>query len=895
MYGTPSDFWGKLTYEANAERPAVAPGAGRVISAWHPLLDHCLDVAACCEHLLSHTLLAGRLARIAGLEELSPGQVSRLCVLAGLHDLGKYNLGFQNKRLDQPPFTAGHVREAMALFGSGSEESARLAEALEIDRLASWAESTDTVLRLLMAAICHHGRPQSMVGDHRPLVWADSVSLRPFGGIRELATTLYKAYPAAWSGDGVLPASTRFQHAFAGVVTLSDWLGSDASAFPYSLPDDPPRLDRARQLAARLMRDSWIDPTAPRSSLGPERPDFSRVSEFRPRPPQTAIEALPIAAQAQVVVLEAETGAGKTEAALLHFARLFQAGVVDGLYFALPTRTAAYQIHDRICQMVARLFEQPDERPPVVLAVPGYLQVDEARGKRLAPFHVLWPDRDSDRWRYRGWAAEHPKRYLAGTIVVGTIDQALLSAVAVPHAHMRAAALLRHLLVVDEVHASDAYMNELLIEVLRRHAEAGGQALLMSATLGAPVRDRLVGSSSPKRAPSLESSLAVPYPCLTRSATPVAEIRPMQGSGRSKDVAVSLVPDMASPEAVAGRAIRLCRLGGRVLVLRNTVAACMATQRALEAVASGAPTTLFGCGGVPAPHHSRYARADRVLLDTAIEAAFGRRRTGPAVVAVATQTVQQSLDLDADVMITDLCPMDVLLERVGRLHRHEVADRPECCRETHLVVLVPADRDLSRQIARDGSGRNLHGLGSVYPDLRGIEATWSLLETHPVLHIPADNRLLVESATHPEALAAIARRLGDPWAAHGNYIEGKRLCFQQQARWDLTAWSAQFGDDECLFPTGDLARSIGTRLGEDDRWVSFEDHPLSPFGAPIEGLTIPAHLARGIERDDPGAGPTELASLESGFRFRMGSRSYIYDRLGLRPDDTRAENEDADA
>jgi CRISPR-associated endonuclease/helicase Cas3 len=135
------------------------------------------------------------------------------------------------------------------------------------------------------------------------------------------------------------------------------------------------------------------------------------------------------------------------------------------MYFALPTRTAATQMHQRVYEAITRAFPSESTRPPVVLAVPGYIAVDDGVAHRLPGFEVLWNDNEAERFRFRGWAAENPKRYLAGPIVVGTIDQVLLSTLMVSHAHMRATALLRQFLVVDEVHASDSYMIALLRSV----------------------------------------------------------------------------------------------------------------------------------------------------------------------------------------------------------------------------------------------------------------------------------------------------------------------------------------------------------------------------------------------------------------------------------------------
>ena len=165
---------------------------------------------------------------------------------------------------------------------------------------------------------------------------------------------------------------------------------------------------------------------------------------------------------------------------------MYAAGLVDGLYFALPTRAAAVQIHGRVEHFVANLF--PDgQRPDVVLAVPGY---DAAGG---LPDYAAGYDSSQDGHYDRGrpWAAERPKKFLAAQIAVGTVDQAMLGALKVRNAHLRSSSLARNLLVVDEVHASDVYMGVVLQRLLDAHTGAGGYALLMSATLGSAARETL--------------------------------------------------------------------------------------------------------------------------------------------------------------------------------------------------------------------------------------------------------------------------------------------------------------------------------------------------------------------------------------------------------------------
>lgn len=167
MRGQARDFWGKLSSDHDR---------------WHPLTDHCADVAACCEALLWTTLLRRRLAKAGGLDDLSPAQVARLCVLAAYHDFGKFNLGFQNKALEHPPFTNGHVREALALFSNRYSDSKRLHSSFALSAIELWG-TDDGAIRLLIAAVAHHGKPADVADcerDYRALQWKPARGLDPY-------------------------------------------------------------------------------------------------------------------------------------------------------------------------------------------------------------------------------------------------------------------------------------------------------------------------------------------------------------------------------------------------------------------------------------------------------------------------------------------------------------------------------------------------------------------------------------------------------------------------------------------------------------------------------------------------------------------------------------------
>ncbi|WP_244173459.1 CRISPR-associated helicase Cas3' [Caballeronia temeraria] len=582
-----------------------------------------------------------------------------------------------------------------------------------------------------------------------------------------------------------------------------------------------------------------------------------------------------------LLILESETGSGKTEAALWRFAKLFESGKVDSLYFALPTRVAAAQVYERVRTFVANLW--PRNAPVVVRALPGYESADgNVKSAALPDFKFLWSDSPDDTKAHQRWAAESPKRFLAATIAVGTIDQALLAGLKVRHAHLRHATLCRSLLVVDEVHASDAYMSQLLEQLLRAQLATGGHALLLSATLGTNQRaryQRIASGDETIAAPDIDKAVRSPYPALTDGET----VRELPASGRSKTVQWQTLNAIDDHERIASLACDAANQGARVLIVRNTVPAAIATQKAVEALvdASGDRAWLFGLDGVPTLHHSRFSRQDRPRLDKKVEERFGKVRNAKqgACILVGTQTLEQSLDIDADLLITDICPMDVLLQRIGRLHRHKREDddlRPKGFQEARAWVLIPEGGSFEAclKVPRNGLGRLKDG-GGVYPDLRMIEATRRLIREQPSRVIPLENRALVERATHPTCLRSIQDESGAAWKQLEQLLEGSDSAERSIARLHALPFDAGF--DELVFPDGE--ERIATRLGAADRLVAFEPPERGPFGTDVHEIAIRFHLLpNGLDAD---AKPVSIVRHDGGFEFSLGAARYSYSRFGI--------------
>lgn len=856
-------------------RGEAAPWGKASTAGKHHLAHHCADVAACFEAICDLPVVRARLECAAG-RGLGSRDIVRLSALVFLHDCGKLHPGFQAKAWPPgcwPHGFVSHLEAGADIFRSF--ETDNIARALNIGALKEWGVD----FYLLYAVLMHHGRPFKF-GDQARTQWhkVEATGYDPLQASEEMGRAMRLWFKEAFEvGGDPLPTGPEFQHLLCGLATLADWLGSTEEIFSYVPDFDPTYWQTARSRAREALRRVGLDIKQLRAALEGKADFTTLTGGFAPRPVQDAVGAVPL--DEQLVILEAETGSGKTEAALWRFVRLFEAGRVDGLYFALPTRAAAKQIHGRIHKAMQRLFGE--NAPEPILAVPGYFKAGEHEGRALPGWKVLWDDdggRDERRLLSR-WAAENTKRYLAAAVAVGTVDQAMLAGLQVKHAHLRSAALARSLLVIDEVHASDRYMSEIQTHLLKTHLSRGGYAMLMSATLGSVARVRWLNQQQHPAAPPFDEAASTPYPAIwgIRRQEPCTP----RSDGRAKRVAMHLAPSW-SPEEAASRAIDAARAGAKVLVVRNTVAAALATFRAVQE--AGGSRLLWQVEGRPALHHSRFAPEDRKLLDAAVETGLTPRadeRPSDGVIVIGTQTLEQSLDIDADLLITDLCPADVLLQRIGRLHRHALA-RPEGFEVPRCVVLAP-EGGLDAFTApkfENGLGMFKDG-GGVYQNLHACELTRRLVEDHSEWIIPQMNRLLVESATHPERIEALNRELGAAWEEYWSHIYGASIADAGSARnvtLDTHKALIDAGCNPCLFPGEDTAQIVRTRLGAEGARIKFAAGVVGPFGQPVSGVTLPAHWSKYLDAPEEAVTPEIV---DEKLHFTHGKMTFSYSREGL--------------
>jgi len=676
----------------------------------HSAVLHMLDVAAVAE------VLAPPL----------PSPVRAAFVLfAALHDLGKINAAFRSLlETGQPQAAGAHWELTEALLDHFDQQFA--------DRLG-----TDDFARFELYAACagHHGRP-SVKGPQRDrgrasrdfrrmLDAAGSQAVEDAGAVVDDFLSLW---PEARLGDLTQDQAQRMSWQLNGLITASDWIGSNPEWFPAteSAPDLAEYLAQTRIRAAEAVRLAGLAPVSAATE---------QLFTFATRAMQAACTETALPDGPMLALIEDETGSGKTEAALILAQRMLTAGKAAGLYLALPTMATADAMFARIADILPRLF--PDG-PSLTLAHGRAALSDRFRDLKQA--RALNPDEPGP----TDWLADSRRRALLAQVGVGTVDQALMAAVKAKHACLRQFGLSRNILIVDEVHEmGDPYMGRLLETLLHLQAAQGGSAVLMSATLDLGLRDRLVVAfqAGAGRVPAPVASRA--YPALTVPGV-VAPAVPANPSARG---AVA-VKRLETAEQSLFLLVEAAAKGAACVWVRNAV------DEALAAVAA-----LRERGVLADLLHARFTLHDRKRHEAKALEKYGKTRDPrPGRVLVATQVVESSLDLDFDVMVSDLAPMASLIQRAGRLWRH-MDRRPALARPVPTPVLHVLSPDPAR-VESDRWAVEVLGQGAhIYPVpliWRTAQALFAAGEIRP----PEGLRDLVEAAHADGPLPEVLERAG---------------------------------------------------------------------------------------------------------------------------------------
>ena len=733
---------------------AKFPSGSESDMVYHPLLYHMLDVAAVAQRMWDGVVFASLRNRIAGGTGLDDQSTGRwVALLAGAHDLGKASPAFQAKDIDKDDYKGARARLAGTELdfqpgpyfsdpGHGTVTASQLGRILE----KQFGIPKRGASRYAAITGAHHGTVPTSASVRRAQGRRIGEDQRGDGPWDDARSSLFKVTAEVLSAEPPGPSrepSNAMSLALAGLISVADWIGSNSEYFP-AIPAGPSPVDyftkTAIPNAGRALEvlgwTGWRPCGEPRPftdlfpDLGPARPLQEEIDKILPDIDEQAL-----------VVVEAPTGEGKTEVALQLADHWIHRHGMRGVYIALPTQATSNQMFGRLKKYLGERYPSSHVNLQLLhghAALSADVEILEKWGREFGLHEV---DAGQGTVAAAEWFTQR-KRGLLAPFGAGTIDQALMSVLRVRHLFVRLFGLAGKVVILDEVHAYDTYMTTLAERFLEWLAALGSPVVLLSATLPAARRRALQvaylrGLDRGVPEDDAENDLSYPlisWTCTREGRTEFRTATTGVSDLNRRRIAITHVED--DPDELADRLVRALRDGGCAAVICNTVRRAQETYRALEGHFAGA-----AIDGEPELDllHSRFLLKNRQERERRCLGRFGRE-TGEEArprrsVLVGTQILEQSLDLDFDLMVTDLAPVDLVLQRAGRLHRHQRPARPEPLQKPELWIRWPEDRDEGPEF--EG------GAAYIYGD-HLLLRTWNALRNRQEIEVPEDIPGLVE-------------------------------------------------------------------------------------------------------------------------------------------------------
>ncbi len=672
---------------------------------WLPLWLHSTDVCGIAERLYREWLPIK--TRQAMIGQSDPEEFVRAVRAAAvLHDIGKATVLFQARiAADRPP-----VRERVESTGlslPGQEEVKRL-QAHAFPHAAA-GEAILLILECPMTFAevigAHHGVPWQEGRELRAelegewgwrdpranSLWGDRQQRAGWQNIQREAVKDMLSIAGLASVEELPELSQPAAVLLTGLVIMADWIASNELYFPL-LPTDRQEIPVLPERLEQGWRAVNLPPAWQAGEM--EAPDRLMRDQFGfdANPVQRMVmDAILHSENPGLMILEAPMGVGKTEAALTG-ASLLSARGVGGIFFGLPTQATANAIFDRVAEWGRK---QPEGNQISIRLAHGMADMNETYRSLMQGNQESAVEEDGnqkDRLLVHEWFRGR-KQALLSDFVTGTVDQVLMSALRQKHVMLLHLGLSGKAVIIDECHAYDAFMNQYLEEALRWLGAYGTPVLMLSATLPAERRAAFLAAylnKSERAGRRLKTEAWYGnrgYPALTWTDGAQICQKVLSQEGPGKEIAVLRVPPAEEPEREAEEIADLLKEnlsdGGCAAVVVNTVKRAQTFAEILQQAMPDMTVLLL---------HARFVMADRLRLEEELLRRMGKHSTASErdrVIVVGTQVIEQSLDFDADVMVTDLCPIDLLLQRVGRLHRHAAHDsgRPARLREPQCHVL----------------------------------------------------------------------------------------------------------------------------------------------------------------------------------------------------------------
>ena len=663
-------------------------------SKWLPLIIHANDTAGVIKMLFNQWLpdqVKNELLKNIPLHIASPNDTRRFCeLIALLHDVGKITPSFQNMIAKNIENHADHM------YSLGLDISGKFREASESPHKIAGYTILREVLKIpseISVIIGFHHGSVNLSGSHEQLI---SYRRNYFGENKTDRKAQEKLWRELWNDwlsyaldktgftlETLPQPNVKAQMILTGLLIMADWVASNTYYCPYiNIGETFDTVDceqRVKVAWKRLGLPKVLE--IENCCVSPKifHDKFGFNSNSMQRQVMEIVSQNPCAG---LYILEAPMGLGKTEAALSAAEILIDSTSSGGIYFGLPTQATANGIFRRIKDWASKC-------DPELHSIRLAHGMTELNDEYKAMFHgkasgISLDSQDDDKGNSKNiivheWF-EGRKQALLADFVIATIDQFLLASLKQKHVMLRHLGLSGKVVILDECHAYDSYMNVYLDRTLTWMGAYGVPVIVLSATLPPQRRNELIRAymNKPGKIEGYDDTSA--YPVLTSAIDGKVTRIPLSCDVSVKKISVNDI----KKEDLAGYLRRKLEDGGCAAIIVNTVAYAQELSRTLKSELKDFRIVCF---------HSRFIATDRAKIETKLLESVGKNSTPDSrdkLIVVGTQVIEQSLDLDFDTMITELCPMDLLLQRSGRLHRHD-RKRPFNCVEPVLAILRPSE------------------------------------------------------------------------------------------------------------------------------------------------------------------------------------------------------------
>ncbi len=747
------NYWGKADLELN----------------YHLLPYHSLDVAAVGEVLFKEN--PNLLNKFSDLTRIEKTIFHKLFIFfLSIHDLGKFSDAFQGQIKEiytklYPNQTSkvynirhdslGYILWEKEFFIKQRKGfSGRLKESNFFNLNSEKGESIKYFLNILIAITTgHHGRPPSKTGyTHNTVPLDDYFTQNNKEDSFQFLTETYKLFFREedlihfekYEFDSISKNLKDISFWLAGLSVLCDWIGSNKDIFLYksdSIPLETYWKEFAIPRAEEAIKKAGILPSKVSSYTFPT--DLFKYLTT-PTPLQNECHSLELKKEPQLFILEDVTGSGKTEAALILAKRLMLNNGYDGLFIGLPTMATSNGMYSRVASFYKKIYEQ-NTNPSLVLAHGAKNLSSEFSNSILydskSKDKSYSKDEESASASCASWLADSSKKSMLSDVAIGTIDQALISILLSKFQSLRLIGLMNKVLILDEIHAYDSYMNGLIKALLKAQARIGGSVILLSATLPENLKKEFISAfQKPNDEDSQDNELNNHFPLITQ-VYKNSEIIFKELETREEVKRTVKINFLHKEEDIYSLIQKSLDEKKSVCWIRNTVSDAMNSYEYFSNKLPKENLILF---------HARFAMGDRLDKEKNILSTFGKIsnseiRNGKLV--IATQVIEQSLDLDFDVMISDIAPIDLIIQRAGRLHRHtrdENGNRIDGKDKREKPILYIHSPEITHSPNKNWFSAFLKGSSFVYPDHGKIFLTTKILFEKGELKMPEEARNLIE-------------------------------------------------------------------------------------------------------------------------------------------------------